>query len=411
MELTAQGNFVEILKKTLIEIPEGRIEFRGPQEGSVTVTFIEGEILLVESTWGTGNDELQRIYDWESGSSVIRDLTPEERKILETKWQRPVILDAVKKETKAVIPIDQSVKVQTLLRDLKRKTLDLDAFLAEVQDKRYSGEARAVTPRGRNQVLFYQGMPLLSSLRRAPALEEVREMMNDPDATLNFYLLGDKLAHAFLSVFQGETVWQGLSISVFHVDKMLGKLMEKNPTGHLCIHKGKGDRHYCFFFQGVPLGVYDLERHWSPVDISTMWEDAQQVDYFLSGKIESFASTAATMHSSKDLEEFLAAWNDLAEMIAKKLGKKPVEKSLQKNFGGLSSYRVKGITLQLAGEESEGANDALKVFRKNIPGFLKEMEAIVGRNWLDSQFQEFRERNGDMIEKLSLTDLFSKKGG
>jgi len=411
MEMTAQGNFVEILKKTLIEIPEGKIEFRGPQEGSVTVTFIEGEILFVESTWGTGNDELQRIYDWETGTSVIRDLSPEERKILETKWQRPVILDAVKKETKAVISLDHSVKVQALFRDLKRKTIDLDAFLAEIREKKHSGEVRVTTPKGRNQVLFYQGMPLLSTGRRAPAMGEVREMMDDPDAMLNFYLLGDELAHAFLSVFQGEKVWQGLSVNVFHVDKMLGKLMEKNPTGHLCIHKGKGGRHYCFFFQGKPLGVYDLERHWSPVDISSMWEDAQQVDYFLSGKIESFASTAATMRSSTDFKDFLSPWNDLVEVIAKKVGKKPVEKSLKKSFGEVPFYRVEGVKLQSADQGNQGSTDALRIFRGKAPDFLKEMEAIVGRNWLDSQFQEFRESNGDVIEKLALTELFSKKGG
>jgi hypothetical protein len=411
MEMKAEGNFVEILKKALVEIPEGKIEFRGPQEGFVTVTFIEGEILLVESTWGTGNEELQRIYDWETGTSVIRDLTPEEKKVLETKWQRPVILDAVKKETKAVISLDHSVKVQALLRDLKRKTLDLDAFLTEIQDKKYSGEARIITPKGRTQVLFYQGLPLLSTDRRSPAMREVREMMDFPDASLNFYLLGDELAHAFLSLFQGERVWQGLSVSVFHVDKMLGKLMEKNPTGHLCIHKGKGDRQYCFFFQGTPLGVYDLEKHWSPVDISAMWEDAQQVDYYLSGRIESFASTAATMRSSKEFGPFLALWSDLVEGIAKKLGKKPVEKSLQKNFGGLTSYLVEGIRLQLAHEGNQGAADALKLFRQRAIDFLKEMEVIVGRHWLNDQLQEFRERNGNVIERLSLTEVFSKKGG
>jgi len=411
MEKTEQGNFVEILKKSLVEIPEGKIEFRGPTEGFVSVTFIEGEILLVESTWGTGNDELQRIYDWETGTSVIKDLTPEERKVLETKWQRPVILDAVKKETKAVISLDHSVKVQTLLRDLKRKSLDLDAFLAEIQDKKYSGEARINTSKGRNRVLFYQGLPLVSADRRAPGMQGVREIMDLPDATLNFYLLGNELAHAFLSVFQGETVWQGLPVSVFHLDKMLGKLMEKNPTGHLCIHKGNGDRHYCFFFQGTPLGVYDIERHWNPVDISTIWEDAQHVDYYLSGRIESFVSTAATMRSSKDFGEFLVVWNDLVEGIAKKLGKKLVEKSLQKSFGGLPFYRMEGIRLHLTGEGNQGANDALKVFREKAPEVLKEMEVIVGRHWLNSQFQEFRERNGDVIVRLSLIEVFSKKGG
>jgi hypothetical protein len=411
MEKTVQGNFVEILKKALVEIPEGKIEFRGPTEGFVSVTFIEGEILLVESTWGTGNDELQRIYDWKTGTSVVKDLTLEERKVLETKWQRPVILDAVKKETKAAISLDHSVKVQALLRELKRKSLDLDAFLAEIQEKKHSGEARITTPRGRNQVLFYRGMPLVSSDRKTPTVREVREIMDAPDATLNFYLLGDALAHAFLSVFQGEKVWQGLSVTVFHLDKMLGKLMEKNPTGHLCIHKGNGDRHYCFFFQGTPLGVYDLEKHWSPVDISTIWDDAQHVDYYLSGKIESFASTAVAMRSSEDFGKFLSPWNDLVEGIAKKVGRKPVEKSLQKSFGGRASYRVEGIKLQLAGEGNQGANDALKIFRERTIDFLKGLEDIVGSRWLNDQLQEFREKNGDIIERLSLIELFSKKGG
>jgi hypothetical protein len=410
MGLTAEGNFVEVLKKVLVEIPEGKIEFHGPDDGFVSVTFIEGEILFVESSWGTGNDELQRIYDWKTGTSIVRDLTPEEKKILETKWQRPVILDAVKKETKAAISLDHSVKVQSLLRDLKRKTLDLDAFLGEIQEKKYSGEARIETPRGRNQILFYRGLPLHSTSLRAPALHEVREMMDAPDAVLNYYLLGDELAHAFLSVFQGEEVWQGLSISVFHVDKMIGKLMEKNPTGHLCIHKGKGDRHYCFFFQGKPLGVYDLEKHWSPVDISTMWEDAQHVDYYLSGKIESFASTTATTSSSKDFGEFLDLWNDLIEGIAKKLGKKPVEKSLKKNFGELTFYQVKGVRLQLAHEENQVVAADLKLFTQRALDLLKEMEVIVGSRWLSDQLQEFRERNGDMIARLSLTEVFAQKG-
>jgi hypothetical protein len=236
-------------------------------------------------------------------------------------------------------------------------------------------------------------------------------MMDNPDAILNFYLLGDELAHAFLSVFQGEKLWEGLSVSVFHVDKMLGKLMEKNPTGHLCIHKGNGDRHYCFFFHGTPLGLYDVERHWSPMDISSMWEDAQHVDYYLSGRIASYASTAATMRSSKDFGDFLALWNDLIEAIAKKVGRKPVEKTLQKNFGELTFYRVGGTRLQLAHEESQVAAADLKLFSQGALALLKEMEVILGRRWLDSQLQEFRERNGDVIEKLSLTEVFSKKGG
>lgn len=407
MEQKSEGNFVEILKKALVEVPEGKIDFLGPEEGSVSVIFIQGEILFVESTWGTGNDELQRIYEWEEGSYVIKDLSAEEKRTLETTWQKPVILNAVKKETKTSFSWKQPVKVQTLLQNLKRVSVDIDAFLTELQDAKYSGELRSTTSAGHYRALFYQGVALLSSDRNNPPLQEVRERMDIPEATLSFYLLGDELTHAFLSVLQGEKLWDRLSVTVFHLDKMLEKLTEKNPTGHLCIHKENGVSHYCFFFQGVPLGIYDIEKNWSPVDPDTIWEEAQQVDYYLSGTIESFLSTAGTETTANELKDFISLWNDFIEGVAKKLGKKPVEKSLKKGFGEKDVYALEGSKLQLAGETEKEVDAAVALFREKVPGFLKEMEVIVGKKWLNGQLQEFREGHGDIIDRLSLTDVLS----
>jgi uncharacterized protein YqfB (UPF0267 family) len=237
MEKTVQGNFAEILEKALAERPEGKIDFLGPADGLVSVIFIEGDILLVDSAWGTGKNELQRILDWETGTCVIRDLTFEEKRTLETKWQRPVILEKGKKGTRDTISLKHPVAVQPLFRDLKCESIDLDAFLADIHLKKYSGEARITTPQGHNSILFYQGFPLISSGRKIIAKRETSEIMNTPGATLNFYLLGDELTHAYASVLQGERVWEGLSVTMLHLDKILDKLMEKHPTGHLCIHK------------------------------------------------------------------------------------------------------------------------------------------------------------------------------
>jgi DNA-binding response OmpR family regulator len=392
-------------------------EARRRDEAGISI-WAEKKETNAEQKKDTGIDLGKEMAKWETGEDGFleltithKDSTLEEKNAPEAKWQRPVILDATKPDTKATISSEQPLEVQSLLRDIKRESLDLDGFLAEIQGKKYSGEARITAPRGRNQVLFYQGMPLLSSDRKTPTMREVHTIMDVRDATLNFYLLGDELAHAFLSVFQGEKVWHGLSVAMFHLDKMLGKLMEKNPTGHLCMHKENGDLHHFFFFQGTPLGVYDLEKHWRLVNISTMWEDTQHVDYYLSGKIEYFASTAVAMRSSEDFVGFIASWNDLVEGIAKKLGKKPVEKSLQKNFGGLAFYLVEGIRLQLSAEGNQSAYDALKVFRQQVPGFLKEMVTIVGRHWLNDQLRDFRQRHVDIIARLSLTEMFSEQGG
>jgi hypothetical protein len=411
MEKTEQGNFVEILKKTMAEMPEGKIDFRGPADEFVSVIFIEGDILLIDSTWGTGNDQLQKVYAWETGTCIIKDLTPDEKRTLETKWQRPVILDEVKKKTKEAISLEHPVTVKPLLQDLKREALDLDAFLSEILEMKYSGEARINTQRGDNRILFYKGFPLIASSGKSITIQEVRKIMNSLGATHNFYLLGDELAQAYCSVMQGEKIWEGLSITVLYLDKMLNKLMEKAPTGHLCIQKENDDRLYCFFFQGRPLGVYDIEKHWQPVDISTIWEGAKQVDYYLSAQLESFLANAKEIGALDDFREFITLWNELVAIIAKKLGKKPVEKSLQKKFGGMDMYALDGIMLHLIGEISESGFDAVETFRSNVSVFLQEMASIVGNSWLNSQLQEFQNKNGDIIARLSLVEMFSQKGG
>jgi hypothetical protein len=410
MEKMEEGNFVEILKNTLSEMPEGKIDFRGPADEFVSVIFIDGDILLIDSTWGTGNDQLQRIYDWQTGTCVIKDLTAEEKKTLETKWQRPVILEEVEKQTREAISLEHPVEVKPLLRDLKRESLDLDAFLAEIRNNNYSGEVRISSQERHNRILFYQGLPLLSSGRQDITTGAVRAILDIPSATLNFYLLDDELTRAYFSVILGEKVWEGLSVTVLHLDKMLNKLMEKNPTGHLCIHKEQGDRHYCFFNQGNPLGVYDIEKHWSLVDISTMWEGAKQVDYYLSAGLESFLAKAKGMSLSDDLRKFIVLWNEMMEEIAKKIGKKPVEKSLQRNFGGLNNYALEGIRLQLVGTISRNSYATLEELRLTVPDFLKEMETITGGRWLNDQLVDFQERNSGIIARLSLTDVFPVKG-
>jgi hypothetical protein len=67
--------------------------------------------------------------------------------------------------------------------------------------------------------------------------------------------------------------------------------------------------------------------------------------------------------------------------------------------------------LHLSGEGERGVYDALEVFKKKVPEFLKEMEIIVGSHWLNERLQAFQERNADMIERLSLIEVFSRKRG
>lgn len=411
MNKTIQGNFSEILKEVLLETGGGKIDFQGPSGGFVSVTFMNGKILAVDSTWGTGKNELQKIYEWESGSCVISELTPEEKTVLELRGEKPEVHDKkpdkTSKDAKVTFSLEHPVDVQPLFRDLKRESLDLNAFLTEVRKAGYSGEARGTTPEGIARILFYRGLPLLSSDRKNLTMREAFKIMSAPGTRLNFYLLDEELAHAFSSVLQGEKIWKGLAVSVLQVDEMLNKLMEKKTTGHICIQKGKGDRHYLFFRGGRPLGFYDVEKHWKPVSISSMWEDAEQLDYYRSWEIAPLFSTAEEMFLSEDCEELIASWNELVEVIARKVGRKPVEKSLKKHFGELEAYSLGGTRLRLVGRS---VHDALEAFRERTPVFLREMEDIVGSHWLNDHLQGFQESKADLMERLVLTEVFSRKG-
>jgi hypothetical protein len=411
MEKTIQGDFAEILKNALAEISEGKIEFRGPTEGFVSVIFIEGDILLIDSTWGTGNDELQRIYDWKEGTCILKDITPEERKILETKWQRHVVLDETKGEPKNTIVLDQPVAIRTLLRDFKRESLDLDALLIEIKNNKYSGEARISTRERDTSILFYRGEPILSSRSIGLTMGDAVAIMDVPEARVNFYILGDELIRAFSSVLQGQPEWQGLSGSVFHFDKMLDKLMEKRPTGHLCIHKESGERHYIFFSGGKSLGAYNVDDQWTPLDISTVWNGAHHIDYYLSGDIESLLDAVTQTKMADDLNDFILLWNGLMQTIAKKIGKRVIEKSLQKNFKVLEFYTLDGIALQLRNVTNQNIGDAVNVFKQSAPGFLKELSVMAGSDWLDDQLSKFAQWNDALVTQLSLAQVFTEERG
>jgi hypothetical protein len=410
MEKKIQGDFIDILKNALAEMREGKIEFRGPTEGFVSVIFIEGDILLIDSTWGTGNDELQRIRDWKNGTCILKDITPEERKILVTKWQRHVVLEETRNEPKGTILLDRPVAVQALLRNFKRESLDLDALCAEIKNNKYSGEARISTRDGDTSILFYRGDPILSSRGIGLTMRDVITIMDVPEAIVNFYILGDELTRAFSSVLQGRAEWQGLSATVFHFEKMLDKLMEKRPTGHLCIHKEEGNQHYVFFSRGKPLGAYNVDDQWTPLDIATIWEGADHIDYYLSGNIESLLTTVTLRKTADDLQDFIVLWNGLLESMAKKISKKTIEKSLQKNFQVSEFYMPEGITLQLQNVTSQSAEDAAKAFKQSAPGFLKEMAVIVGNDWLGDQLSKFAQWNEELLKQLSLTEVFVEEG-
>jgi hypothetical protein len=308
------------------------------------------------------------------------------------------------KDMELTFSLDQPVEVQPLIQGLRSSVLDLNTFLVEMREPKHSGEARITSAVGVTRILFYQGNPVLAIQDGRLELREALDIMGTSDAVLNFYLLGDELTHAFSSIFEGDKMWDRLSVSVVNLDEMLKKVVSSGHTGHICTHTETGNHYHFFFRKGKPLGVYDLENKWSPVNISSVFSQAKQLDYYRSMEIEALLSKAEEPFSPTEFREFMSAWNAFVETIASKVGRKPTEKSLQKNFVGANLFPLDGIQMKLGSDTYKSAHVALEFFSEGVKGFLKDMAVIVGKPWLDEKLQVFSKDNEKLIEKMSLKE-------
>ncbi len=74
-----RGDFLAILRKAVDEEFTGRLEFLGPNNtGIVRITMINGNIYQIDSSWGFGRVEINRIIEWGSGECRIKKLSEKE---------------------------------------------------------------------------------------------------------------------------------------------------------------------------------------------------------------------------------------------------------------------------------------------------------------------------------------------
>jgi hypothetical protein len=67
-----QANFEKILEKAINEKFTGSLVFLGPNGGIVRVVLIDGKIKHIDSTWGYGKSELEKIKIWGQGTCLIK---------------------------------------------------------------------------------------------------------------------------------------------------------------------------------------------------------------------------------------------------------------------------------------------------------------------------------------------------
>ncbi|RPI80007.1 MAG: hypothetical protein EHM45_00565 [Desulfobacteraceae bacterium] len=415
MPITMDGDYQKILKETLKEREAGKILFVGPSGEKVWVYFLNGKVVQAISNEGKGKSEFTKVSQWKSGKCTISDITTEERRSLTKMEQQQPLPPAAKEEAKTGrLPLpsfENAQEVKLLIRGQNAKFLDLSNILLEIQKSKYSGEARITTSGKVEHILFYQGSPALSSHNKNISYSDALRLMDAPGATIDFYQLGEALSQAFLSVMDGEKVINGPA-NVIDINKVLEKAVKNRETGHIYVIYPENEKHYIFFYQGRPVGAYQVFRNWERIGKPFDIERAVEISYFRSRAIEPYLAKAkGPIIAGKDLQEFMRMWNDLVGDVAKKVGKKPVEKSIERHFNGKDLFVIDGISLQLPQSNHLDLNAVHGVFKEHCPEFLKEIHNIIGGKWLPDQLQEVQKGRKEILEKLSLNNIFSNIGG
>ncbi len=84
-QVILRGDYLAILNKAAEEGITACLIFMGKEMGVVRVFMVDGQIRKIDSTWGVGRNELDRILEWRNGMCRIKTLTPEEIEELKEK--------------------------------------------------------------------------------------------------------------------------------------------------------------------------------------------------------------------------------------------------------------------------------------------------------------------------------------
>ncbi|MCS7245535.1 MAG: hypothetical protein RMJ38_05360 [candidate division WOR-3 bacterium] len=85
-QINIRGDFLSILWKAVDEEITGRLEFLEPKgSGIVRISMINGNIYQIDSSWGFGRSEINKILEWKVGECRIKKLTESEIEELKQK--------------------------------------------------------------------------------------------------------------------------------------------------------------------------------------------------------------------------------------------------------------------------------------------------------------------------------------
>ncbi len=403
-----QANFEKILEKAINEQFTGSLVFLGPNGGVVRVIFIEGKIKHIDSTWGYGKGELEKLRIWGLGTCLIKALNEKDK---ETFSKMPDIEYGIEKKeelTRKTILTEMPKTIRILPYMILDSGIEsFEEVLGDIQDANLSGFVK-IKPSG-NILLFYKGR-ILQGFGGFPPSQKVknyyilREMM-ESGGQMAVYSLEKNIAYSIISLFINKTLISGVDARLISIEDLIEDSKISLFNGVVWID---GDLRILIDFEMGEIGeILKIDDVIKSVELPTTL-DLKFAKIYKFGKLPEgeLLKYGLKIPTKEELEEFINAWNKLMIDIANKVGKKAAQKAFEKvlkesEFSSLITVKD-GIFRVISMEKHTYL--ILEAIIEVTANALSELKTFIGGDWIEEKLKKFYKEGKEIIEILGIEE-------
>ena len=423
-QTSVRGNFLMILRKAIQDGFTGRLVFMGKEGGVVRVTLIKGQVKQIDSTWGFGKSELEKLKVWGSGLCLIKSLTTAEREKFSGMPPIDIFGNAspVKsenaKENKAQrteVEKPSGTTAGKTTKILPYRVLDggpavLDEILEDIGREELSGYLK-VKPHD-SIMVFFRGKVLgaFENLPPAPeiSLYDIIHQLHNPENQILFYNLREDYARALTTLFYNRVIYAGIPQSKVTLQEMLAIAKERKLNGVLWMDES----HLLIQLEeGKPQFAVMIEDFWRLIPIPRTGVDNSRLYLFESLPDEELLQKATLIIDREDLEKLINSWLSLNRAIVDKLGKKMARGIMKKLLQdeNLSRFFVEkdGIIKPVPGTKVS-AYVLMEYIMEIVDRLFRDAKGFIGGDWLEKKLREFYRKERELLDTIGLSERIKK---
>ncbi len=408
-----QANFEKILEKAINEKFTGSLVFLGPNGGIVRVVLIEGKIKHIDSTWGYGKGELEKIKIWGQGTCLIKTLTDKDKETFSKMSDIEYEIKETKKEEKQTTKKTIILEAPKTTKLLPYRIIDggintLEEILGDIQIGELSGFLR-IKP-SNNVLIFYKGR-ILSGWSNFPPSQRIKnyylikEIINEQNQIL-LYNFENEIAYSIITLFINKVLISGIDPNVINLEELIEDAKINLFNGVIWLN---GNIRILIDFQmgeiKSVLKIDEIVRYIEfPTSLDLKFAKIYKFAKLPEGELYKMGIKVPTR---EEIEKFISKWNKLNNEIVNKIGKKVAQKTFEKyvkntEFSSLFEVR-EGILKPISLEKNPYL--LFEGFIEISSLILDDLRTFIGGGWLEEKLKKFYIEEKEIIEILGIEEV------